>query len=46
MYTLVQVQQVEDEMRGLLDETCKNKKMMEEKIKQLACAISEIQKEM
>lgn len=42
----LKVQQVEDEMRGLLDETCKNKKMMEEKIKQLACAISEIQKEM
>lgn len=40
------VQQIEDEMRGLLEETCKNKKMMEEKIKQLACAISEIQKEM
>lgn len=46
MYTLVQVQQVEDEMRELLEETCKNKKMMEGKIKQLACAISEIQKEM
>ncbi|XP_028623284.1 leucine-rich repeat and coiled-coil domain-containing protein 1 isoform X2 [Grammomys surdaster] len=42
----LKVQQVEDEMRGLLEETCKNKKMMEGKIKQLACAISEIQKEM
>ncbi|XP_052036776.1 leucine-rich repeat and coiled-coil domain-containing protein 1 isoform X2 [Apodemus sylvaticus] len=42
----LKVQQVEDEMRELLEETCKNKKMMEGKIKQLACAISEIQKEM
>lgn len=42
----LKVQQIEDEMRGLLEETCKNKKLMEEKIKQLACAISDIQKEM
>nr|XP_048276028.1 leucine-rich repeat and coiled-coil domain-containing protein 1 isoform X3 [Myodes glareolus] len=42
----LKVQQVEEEMRGLLEETCKNKKIMEGKIKQLACALSEIQKEM
>ncbi|XP_006880571.1 PREDICTED: leucine-rich repeat and coiled-coil domain-containing protein 1 [Elephantulus edwardii] len=38
--------QVEEEMRGLLEETSKNKKAMEEKIKQLACALSEIQQEL
>lgn len=43
---LFQVYQVEEEMRGLLEETCKNKKAMEEKIKQLAFALSEIQQEM
>ncbi|XP_038203761.1 leucine-rich repeat and coiled-coil domain-containing protein 1 [Arvicola amphibius] len=42
----LKVQQVEEEMRELLEETCKNKKIMEGKIKQLACALSEIQKEM
>ncbi|XP_054985219.1 leucine-rich repeat and coiled-coil domain-containing protein 1 isoform X2 [Sorex araneus] len=42
----LKVCQVEDEMRGLLEETCKNKKAMEMKIKQLACALSEIQQEM
>ncbi|CAO2579965.1 Leucine-rich repeat and coiled-coil domain-containing protein 1 [Lemmus lemmus] len=42
----LKVHQVEEEMRGLLEETCKNKKVMERKIKQLACALSEIQKEM
>ncbi|KAL6083947.1 hypothetical protein STEG23_012175, partial [Scotinomys teguina] len=41
----LKVQQVEEEMRGLLEETSKNKKVMEGKIKQLACALSEIQKE-
>nr|XP_044636261.1 leucine-rich repeat and coiled-coil domain-containing protein 1 isoform X1 [Equus asinus] len=40
------VHQVEEEMRGLLEETCKNKKAMEEKIKQLAIALKEIQQEM
>ncbi|KAM6214376.1 leucine-rich repeat and coiled-coil domain-containing protein 1 isoform 2-T2 [Rhynchocyon petersi] len=38
--------QVEEEMRGLLEETSKNKKAMEEKIKQLAFALSEIQQEL
>ncbi|XP_075827654.1 leucine-rich repeat and coiled-coil domain-containing protein 1 isoform X1 [Microtus pennsylvanicus] len=42
----LKVHQVEEEMRGLLEETCKNKKIMEGKIKQLACALSEIQKQM
>ncbi|KAI5938942.1 Leucine-rich repeat and coiled-coil domain-containing protein 1 [Manis javanica] len=42
----LKVYQVEEEMRGLLEETCKNKKAMEEKIKQLAFALSEIQQEM
>ncbi|XP_030159901.1 leucine-rich repeat and coiled-coil domain-containing protein 1 isoform X2 [Lynx canadensis] len=37
---------VEEEMRELLQETCKNKKAMEEKIKQLAFALTEIQREM
>ncbi|XP_052574361.1 leucine-rich repeat and coiled-coil domain-containing protein 1 isoform X5 [Peromyscus californicus insignis] len=41
----LKVQQVEEEMRGLLEETSKNKKVMEGKIKQLVCALSEIQKE-
>ncbi|XP_070078167.1 leucine-rich repeat and coiled-coil domain-containing protein 1 isoform X4 [Equus caballus] len=40
------VHQVEEEMRGLLEETCKNKKAMEEKINQLAIALKEIQQEM
>ncbi|XP_023373821.1 leucine-rich repeat and coiled-coil domain-containing protein 1 isoform X2 [Otolemur garnettii] len=40
------VLQVEEEMRGLLEETCKNKKAMEVKIKQLACALNEIQQDM
>nr|XP_004656966.1 leucine-rich repeat and coiled-coil domain-containing protein 1 isoform X2 [Jaculus jaculus] len=42
----LKVQQVEEEMRELLQETCKNKKAMEEKIKQLSCALNEIQQEM
>lgn len=42
----LKVQQVEEEMRELLEETCKNKKAMEEKIKQLACALNEIQQDM
>ncbi|XP_029779558.1 leucine-rich repeat and coiled-coil domain-containing protein 1 isoform X1 [Suricata suricatta] len=40
------VHQVEEEMRELLHETCKNKKAIEEKIKQLAFALTEIQQEM
>ncbi|XP_053415090.1 leucine-rich repeat and coiled-coil domain-containing protein 1 isoform X1 [Nycticebus coucang] len=40
------VLQVEEEMRGLLEETCKNKKAMEVKIKQLAFALNEIQQDM
>ncbi|XP_058384939.1 leucine-rich repeat and coiled-coil domain-containing protein 1 isoform X1 [Diceros bicornis minor] len=40
------VHQVEEEMRGLLEETYKNKKAMEEKIKQLAFALNAIQQEM
>ncbi|KAM4865372.1 leucine-rich repeat and coiled-coil domain-containing protein 1 isoform 1-T4 [Thomomys bottae] len=42
----LKVYQVEEEMRELLEETCKNKKAMEEKIKQLACALKEIQQDM
>ncbi|XP_040849687.1 leucine-rich repeat and coiled-coil domain-containing protein 1 isoform X2 [Ochotona curzoniae] len=42
----LKVHRVEEEMRGLLEETCKNKKAMEEKIRQLAFALSEIQQEM
>ncbi|XP_013368252.1 PREDICTED: leucine-rich repeat and coiled-coil domain-containing protein 1 isoform X5 [Chinchilla lanigera] len=42
----LKVHRVEEEMRELLEETCKNKKAMEEKIKQLACALNEIQQEM
>ncbi|ERE84192.1 leucine-rich repeat and coiled-coil domain-containing protein 1 [Cricetulus griseus] len=42
----LKVHQVEEEMRGLLEETCKNKKVIERKIKQLACALTEIQKEL
>ncbi|KAF7475914.1 leucine-rich repeat and coiled-coil domain-containing protein 1 [Marmota monax] len=42
----LKVHQVEEEMRELLEETCKNKKAMEEKIKQLACALNEIQQDM
>nr|XP_002710711.1 leucine-rich repeat and coiled-coil domain-containing protein 1 isoform X1 [Oryctolagus cuniculus] len=42
----LKVHRVEEEMRGLLEETCKNKKAMEEKIKQLAFALNEIQQEM
>ncbi|XP_023558971.1 leucine-rich repeat and coiled-coil domain-containing protein 1 isoform X2 [Octodon degus] len=42
----LKVHRVEEEMRELLEETCKNKKAMEEKIKQLACALNEIQREM
>lgn len=43
---LIQVHQVEEEMRGLLEETCKNKKAMETKIKQLAFALDQIQQDM
>lgn len=46
IYMLIQVHQVEEEMRGLLEETCKNKKAMEIKIKQLAFALNQIQQEM
>ncbi|MBZ3873394.1 Leucine-rich repeat and coiled-coil domain-containing protein 1 [Sciurus carolinensis] len=42
----LKVHQVEEEMCELLEETCKNKKAMEEKIKQLACALNEIQQDM
>ncbi|KAM5281792.1 leucine-rich repeat and coiled-coil domain-containing protein 1 isoform 2-T2 [Ctenodactylus gundi] len=41
----LKVHQVEEEMRELLAETCKNKKSMEEKIKQLACTLNQIQQE-
>uniref|UniRef100_A0A8C2R705 Leucine rich repeat and coiled-coil centrosomal protein 1 n=1 Tax=Capra hircus TaxID=9925 RepID=A0A8C2R705_CAPHI len=41
----LKVHRVEEEMRGLLEETCKNKKAMETKIKQLAFALSQIQQE-
>ncbi|XP_045142349.1 leucine-rich repeat and coiled-coil domain-containing protein 1 isoform X2 [Echinops telfairi] len=40
------VYQVEEEMRGLLEETSKNKRSLEEKIRQLACALCEIQQEL
>ncbi|XP_074135077.1 leucine-rich repeat and coiled-coil domain-containing protein 1 isoform X3 [Sminthopsis crassicaudata] len=39
------VSQVEDEMRQLLHETARNKKAMEEKIKRLTFALSDIQQE-
>lgn len=42
----LKVHQVEEEMRGLLEETCKNKKAMETKIKQLAFALDQIQQDM
>uniref|UniRef100_A0A2K6FYV7 Leucine-rich repeat and coiled-coil domain-containing protein 1 n=2 Tax=Propithecus coquereli TaxID=379532 RepID=A0A2K6FYV7_PROCO len=42
----LKVHQIEEEMRGLLEETCKNKKTMEAKIKQLAFALNEIQQDM
>ncbi|XP_072590485.1 leucine-rich repeat and coiled-coil domain-containing protein 1 isoform X5 [Vulpes vulpes] len=42
----LKVHRVEEEMRELLQETCKNKKAMEEKIKQLALALTKIQQEM
>nr|XP_035936378.1 leucine-rich repeat and coiled-coil domain-containing protein 1 isoform X3 [Halichoerus grypus] len=42
----LKVHRVEEEMRELLQETCKNKKAMEEKIRQLAFALTEIQQEM
>lgn len=42
----IQVHQIEKEMRELLEETCKNKRTMEAKIKQLAFALSEIQQDM
>ncbi|XP_036686786.1 leucine-rich repeat and coiled-coil domain-containing protein 1 isoform X2 [Balaenoptera musculus] len=42
----LKVHRVEEEMRGLLEETCKNKKAMEIKIKQLAFALNQIQQEM
>nr|XP_006202427.1 leucine-rich repeat and coiled-coil domain-containing protein 1 isoform X1 [Vicugna pacos] len=42
----LKVHRVEEEMRELLQETCKNKKAMEEKIKQLAFALNRIQQEM
>ncbi|XP_029421237.1 leucine-rich repeat and coiled-coil domain-containing protein 1 isoform X3 [Nannospalax galili] len=42
----LKVHQVEEEMRELLEETSKNKKVMEEKIKQLACALNDIQRGM
>ncbi|KAM6166385.1 leucine-rich repeat and coiled-coil domain-containing protein 1-like [Erethizon dorsatum] len=42
----LKVYRIEEEMRELLEETCKNKKAMEEKIKQLACTLNEIQREM
>ncbi|KAF3822583.1 hypothetical protein GH733_007957, partial [Mirounga leonina] len=41
----LKVHRVEEEMRELLQETCKNKKAMEEKIRQLAFALTEIQQE-
>ncbi|XP_026351602.1 leucine-rich repeat and coiled-coil domain-containing protein 1 isoform X1 [Ursus arctos] len=42
----LKVHRVEEEMRELLQETCKNKKAMEEKIRQLAFALTAIQQEM
>ena len=42
----LKVHQVEEEMCGLLEETCKNKKAMETKIKQLAFALDQIQQDM
>ncbi|XP_033616234.1 leucine-rich repeat and coiled-coil domain-containing protein 1 isoform X5 [Fukomys damarensis] len=42
----LKVHRVEEEMRELLEETCKNKKAMEAKINQLACALNDIQREM
>uniref|UniRef100_A0A2K5HM15 Leucine-rich repeat and coiled-coil domain-containing protein 1 n=1 Tax=Colobus angolensis palliatus TaxID=336983 RepID=A0A2K5HM15_COLAP len=42
----LKVHQIEKEMRELLEETCKNKRTMEVKIKQLAFALSEIQQDM
>ncbi|XP_024200986.1 leucine-rich repeat and coiled-coil domain-containing protein 1 isoform X3 [Pan troglodytes] len=42
----LKVHQIEKEMRELLEETCKNKKTMEAKIKQLAFALNEIQQDM
>ncbi|XP_021571803.1 leucine-rich repeat and coiled-coil domain-containing protein 1 isoform X2 [Carlito syrichta] len=42
----LKVHQIEEEMRELLEETGKNKKAMEVKIKQLAFALSEIQQDM
>ncbi|XP_006924118.1 leucine-rich repeat and coiled-coil domain-containing protein 1 [Pteropus alecto] len=41
----LKVHQVEEEMRELLQETCKNKKAMEAKIKRLAFALNEIQRD-
>nr|KAF6300654.1 leucine rich repeat and coiled-coil centrosomal protein 1 [Myotis myotis] len=38
----LKVRQVEEEMRGLLQENCKNKKALEAKIKHLAFAVNEI----
>lgn len=38
----LKVHQVEEEMRGLLQENCKNKKALEAKIKDLAFAVNEI----
>lgn len=40
---LLQVYQVEEEMRQLLQETANSKKAMEEKIKRLTSALSDIQ---
>lgn len=42
----IKVHQVEEEMRGLLQENCKNKRAMEAKIKQLAFALNEIQQDL
>nr|XP_058898657.1 leucine-rich repeat and coiled-coil domain-containing protein 1 isoform X3 [Kogia breviceps] len=42
----LKVHRVEEEMRELLEETCKSKKAMEIKIKQLAFALNQIQQEM
>ncbi|XP_045705430.1 leucine-rich repeat and coiled-coil domain-containing protein 1 isoform X1 [Phyllostomus hastatus] len=42
----LKVHQVEEEMRELLQENCKNKKAMEAKIKQLAFALNEIQQDL
>uniref|UniRef100_A0A8C0WH17 Leucine-rich repeat and coiled-coil domain-containing protein 1 n=1 Tax=Castor canadensis TaxID=51338 RepID=A0A8C0WH17_CASCN len=41
----LKVHRVEEEMRELLEETSKNKKVMEEKIKQLAYALKDVQQE-